>query len=140
MRYRIIAFEKPSLGYAKEGIQTYRTRMQRFAQVEEIYLKAGKSCLSASEKTYRIALDERGTSLSTQAWAKHIQNLENQAISTISFLIGAADGHADQVREQADECWQLGAMTMNHELALVVLWEQIYRVHALLNGHPYHRA
>lgn len=140
MRYRIIAYGKPSLPYAQDGIETYRKRIKHLAKVEERFLKDGKDILEASQKTYRIVLDERGKAQTTQTWANTIQALEGRAISEISFLIGPADGHLKTTRNQADAIWQLAPMTMNHELALLVLWEQIYRVHALLSGHPYHRA
>jgi 23S rRNA (pseudouridine1915-N3)-methyltransferase len=57
----------------------------------------------------------------------------------VAFLIGAADGHTPALRDACDHVLCLGKHTMQHELALVVLLEQIYRVHTLLAGSPYHR-
>ena len=59
--------------------------------------------------------------------------------SKIALLIGGADGHSDELRDKADQIWSLSGFTMQHELAQVVLLEQIYRVHTILKGEPYHR-
>ncbi len=139
MRYTILAFGKPSLPYVQTGIDEYRTRLKRFAKIEEVFLKEGKNPLDNPHAHYRIALDERGSALTTQQWAAHIKELEIRSTSHICFIIGAADGHSDALRKSVNKVWQLAPMTLNHELALLVLWEQIYRVHTLLAGHPYHR-
>jgi 23S rRNA (pseudouridine1915-N3)-methyltransferase len=60
-------------------------------------------------------------------------------IKCLSFLIGASDGHTAQLREQSDMVLSLSSLTMQHELVLVVLLEQIYRIATLRRGEPYHR-
>jgi 23S rRNA (pseudouridine1915-N3)-methyltransferase len=63
----------------------------------------------------------------------------NPGIKTISLLIGASDGHTKDLRSQADEVWSLSPLTLQHELALVVLLEQLYRAYTIKRGEPYHR-
>jgi 23S rRNA (pseudouridine1915-N3)-methyltransferase len=82
-----------------------------------------------------VALDERGTSLSSPDLAKRLA-LWNEA----AFVIGGADGLDPSVGERAQFRLALGPMTWPHLLCRVMLLEQLYRAHAILSGHPYHRA
>lgn len=146
MTWRILAAGKPALVYAKRGIEEYLKRLSRGAKVELIYLKAGSSevvsadLLARSEGTFRIALDERGKDWTTDQFVKKVNALEmNPGIKTISLLIGASDGHTPELREKANAIWALSPLTLQHELALVVLLEQLYRVYTIKRGEPYHR-
>jgi len=87
----------------------------------------------------RIVLDERGKLLSSSELAKIIHNWQNDGISNISFLIGGADGHLEETRDKADLVFSLGKITLPHILARIILIEQIYRIHTINSGHPYHR-
>ena len=60
-------------------------------------------------------------------------------IKSVAFLIGASDGHTDELRTKADLLLSLSSLTLQHELALVVLLEQLYRVASMKAGSPYHR-
>ncbi len=146
MTWKIYAAGKPALAYAKTGIAEYLKRLKRGPKVELIYLKAGdsesvsKDLLTRSEKTFRIALDERGEDWNTAHFVKKINNWEmDPGIKTISLLIGASDGHSPALREKADCIWALSPLTLQHELALVVLLEQLYRAYSVKRGEPYHR-
>ena len=76
-----------------------------------------------------------------KAVSERITRLENRPdIKNVSFLIGGSDGHSSELRNCCDEIWSLSAMTMQHELALVVLLEQLYRAYTIKRGEPYHRA
>lgn len=146
MNWKIFAAGKPALAYAKSGIAEYLKRLKRGAKVELIYLKAGDSesvsrdLLARSEGTFRIALDERGREWNTADLVKKIDTWEmDPGIKTISLLIGASDGHTKQLRQDANAVWALSPLTLQHELALVVLLEQIYRAYTIKRGEPYHR-
>ena len=60
-------------------------------------------------------------------------------VKTVAFLIGAADGHSEELREKCDLLLTLSGFTLQHELALLVLLEQLYRLTTLKSGSPYHR-
>lgn len=146
MKYQILAAGKPALAYARTGIAEYLKRLTRSASVDLIYRKAGDSesvsrdFLAQSEGSMRIAMDERGELLDTAAFVQKIDRWEMAGeIKTISFLIGASDGHSAALREKSDFIWALSPLTMQHELALVVLLEQLYRAHTIKRGEPYHR-
>jgi 23S rRNA (pseudouridine1915-N3)-methyltransferase len=146
MKLIVLAAGKPALGYAKDGIEEYLKRLKRYGQVSLELVKAGGSeevsqrLLERSEGMFRIALDERGERLTTAELAKRFDTWERRGeIKTVAFLIGASDGHTPELRQKADAVLSLSSLTLQHELALVVLLEQIYRVASLRAGAPYHR-
>jgi 23S rRNA (pseudouridine1915-N3)-methyltransferase len=57
----------------------------------------------------------------------------------VAIIVGGSDGHSQPLLDAADFLWSLGPLTLQHELALVVALEQLYRAHTILTGHPYHR-
>jgi 23S rRNA (pseudouridine1915-N3)-methyltransferase len=146
MRFRIIVAGKPALPYAKAATDDYLKRLGRHGTYDLVIVKAGDReavsarLLSASEGCFRIALDERGESPVTRSLSEKFDGLEMQGeVKTIAFLIGAADGHSPALREASDMILSLSSMTMQHELALVVLLEQLYRLACIKSGSPYHR-
>lgn len=86
-----------------------------------------------------IALDEHGVAWSTRDLAEHLSTWR-QIHQDVVFIIGGAEGLADPVRETAAQVWSLSRLTLPHQLARVLVIEQIYRAWSLLNHHPYHRA
>lgn len=86
-----------------------------------------------------IALDERGKSLTSPAFAQLIARTRDGGAATLAILIGGPDGLAPDVRATAHIQLSLGAMTLPHGLARIVLAEQLYRAATILAGHPYHR-
>ncbi len=136
---------KPALSYAKEGLAFFEQRLRPLGKVKIQYLKAGSSeevserLLAASEGALRIVMDERGEQWTTRQWEAKVRHWQLHSVKRVAFLIGAADGHTQELRDKADVLLCLGKHTMQHELALLVLMEQVYRVHTLLAGSPYHR-
>lgn len=145
MRWQVFAIGKPRLDYAKLGIDDYVGRMRPFAPVQMNYLKAstqpGESLalLERSKGMLRIVLDERGEEVTSRALAKKISDLEMHGKRDIAIIIGGADGHTDEVRQAAGWLWSLSKLTLQHELALVVAMEQLYRAYTIKSGLPYHR-
>lgn len=85
-----------------------------------------------------IALDERGEAFSSQAFADKITTLKDSSTPQLNFIIGGADGLDDALRAKC-QLLSFGRMTMPHQLARVLLLEQIYRSFTLMSNHPYHR-
>lgn len=146
MRIRVIVAGKPALAHARTGVEEYLKRLSRFGKYELITVKAGGSdevsarLLERSQGCHRIALDERGRALTTREFSSLLDSLAARGdIKALAFLIGAADGHSEALRAEADETIALSALTMQHELALLVLLEQLYRAASLRSGSPYHR-
>lgn len=88
----------------------------------------------------RIALDERGQHLSSEALAAKISGWQQQGHSHLAFLIGGQDGLDESIRKQASLILSFGALTWPHMLVRAMLGEQLYRCHTILTGHPYHRS
>jgi 23S rRNA (pseudouridine1915-N3)-methyltransferase len=86
----------------------------------------------------RVAMDERGKSLSSREFADRLGNWRDQA-RDVAFMIGGADGLAADLRKSAEATISFGAATWPHQLARAMLVEQIYRAQEILAGHPYHR-
>ena len=113
-------------------------RLERYGQVELRYVKDSKRLEEAvlQNDGYVIALDERGTQLSTRKFLAHIERVPHEEVL---FVIGDIDGLPTAIIKQAQAVIALSAMTFTHELARVILLEQLYRVVTLQAGHPYHR-
>jgi 23S rRNA (pseudouridine1915-N3)-methyltransferase len=86
-----------------------------------------------------IALDERGKTLSSDAFAVKIGQWRDSGRKSLIFVIGGADGLGESVPARAHETISFGQMTMPHQLVRVILLEQLYRAATILSRHPYHR-
>lgn len=87
-----------------------------------------------------IALDERGKSQNSEAFATRIAAARDAGTASASLVIGGADGLADEIRAAAGLTLAFGALTIPHQLVRVLVLEQLYRTMTILAGHPYHRA
>ncbi len=87
-----------------------------------------------------IALDERGKSQGSDAFATRIAAARDAGTASASLVIGGADGLADEIRAAAGLTLAFGALTIPHQLVRVLALEQLYRTMTILAGHPYHRA
>ena len=146
MKWRFVVVGKPSLEYAKAGVEEYLRRLRRYAGVELVSVKngsreeEGSRLISASEGCYRLVFDERGELLNTRDLAKAVTELEMDGrVKSVAVIIGGAEGHGDELRGLADRLISFGRLTLQHELALVAATEQIYRVYSVNRGEPYHR-
>ena len=140
-RCRIIAVGKVRKGWVQEGVALYLKRLQGLQVVElkdstpEKEAEAIRSTLRADE--WPVMLMEQGTPLASIPFAQRLERLGNERLA---FVIGGADGLTDELKAAAR--WQLSLSPMNfpHELARLLLLEQLFRAQAILQGSPYHRA
>lgn len=87
-----------------------------------------------------VLLDERGRDLSSEDLAALLGRWRDDGVREARFVLGAADGHSEAERDEADLLLAFGKATWPHLLARAMLLEQLYRATAILAGHPYHRA
>ena len=83
-------------------------------------------------------MDSRGKQFSSEELARFVGDYQDRNPALLVFAIGPADGFSDVARSAAQHTISLGRMTLAHELARVVLLEQVYRAFTILKGHPYH--
>lgn len=88
----------------------------------------------------RVVLDERGRTLTSPDFARHLADWRDQGRASVAFCIGGADGLDPGFRDKSDMALSFGSMVWPHMLARVMLAEQLYRASAILAGTPYHRA
>jgi 23S rRNA (pseudouridine1915-N3)-methyltransferase len=120
----------------------YLKRISRYAPVESVELGSEEALLkhTSSGRTPQqlVLLDFRGKQLTSEEFAEFLDHHQNRGTQSLLFAIGPADGFTDLARKAASISLSLGKMTLAHELARVVLLEQLYRAFTILKGHPYH--
>ncbi|MFN2321387.1 MAG: 23S rRNA (pseudouridine(1915)-N(3))-methyltransferase RlmH [Trueperaceae bacterium] len=151
MRYRVVCVGKPDGGPYGAAIRRDLARLDAVAAAELVVVRAGKGRDGAARRRQEgsglvgalqgrsVALDERGRTFTTAALADHVAALDLRGESKLTLVVGGADGLDDAVGAACSEAWRLSDFTLAHELALAVLFEQLYRVESLRAGHPYHR-
>jgi 23S rRNA (pseudouridine1915-N3)-methyltransferase len=123
----------------------YLKRISRYTAVEGMTVRnedtllalAGRTGKNSSKSTL-VLIDSRGREFSSEQFARFLGDYQDRNPLPLIFAIGAADGFGDQARAAAQHSISLGKMTLPHELARVVLLEQVYRAFTILKGHPYH--
>lgn len=136
----------------KQAIEHYSKRISHTARIDLIEVKDAAPKLPKNTGTEQegerilkhikpsdvlICLDETGKSMSSEQLATHLGQLYDSG-KTPCFCIGGAYGHSAEVRKRANLLLSMGAMTFPHELAKVILFEQIYRTETILAGTGYH--
>jgi 23S rRNA (pseudouridine1915-N3)-methyltransferase len=125
----------------------YLARLSHFVKTEIVELKdandkeiEGKRILeNLNQSAFVVLLDVKGRSVSSHQLAEIVENWQNRGLKEVSFVIGGADGVASAVVERADYSLSLSVLTLTHEMARVVLAEQLYRAYTIIKGFPYQR-
>jgi 23S rRNA (pseudouridine1915-N3)-methyltransferase len=124
--------------------QEYLRRIARYAEVEGVALPDEAALLKLREKSGTrpahtlVLLDSLGKQLSSVEFAQFLENHQDRNPQPLVLAIGPADGFSPETRQAASAILSFGKMTLAHELARVVLLEQVYRAFTILKGHPYH--
>ncbi len=139
-----------------DAAERYLNRIKHFYPVQIIDVKPERGRQSASdeaiirrqsarlaaaipERGYTVVLDERGQALDSLKFAKWLERLTMDSPDGINFVVGGDVGMDDAVRRRANRLLSLSAMTLPHQIARVVLLEQIYRACTLMRNIPYHK-
>ncbi|HEY7406021.1 MAG TPA: 23S rRNA (pseudouridine(1915)-N(3))-methyltransferase RlmH [Candidatus Angelobacter sp.] len=122
----------------------YLKRISRFLGAESHEMNSEQALLDLAAgsagrtRPVLVLLDARGRQFTSEEFAELLRDQQDRGTQNLFFAIGPADGFSDQARHSADLVLSFGKMTLAHELARVVLLEQIYRAFTILKGHPYH--
>ena len=142
MKIQIISVGEPKKHYFKEAIEEYSKRLDGFS-VARLVVKDNKDSYAKIEQltrgTYTVALDEHGKQFASRQLAKYLEEIELQGTTTMSLVVGPADGHSDEYLQGCDYVLSLSKLTMPHEMALLFACEAVYRALSIRNNHPYHR-
>jgi 23S rRNA (pseudouridine1915-N3)-methyltransferase len=154
MKLGILAVGHKLPGWAAEGCAEYVKRMPRElpltlvdikpeprgSKTREQLLAAEKTRLQAALQGFRrvVVLDELGADLTTAKLAQRLEGWMREGGDT-AFVIGSADGIAEDLKRAADATLRLSSLTLPHAMARLILCEQLYRAVSVLKNHPYHR-
>lgn len=160
MRILIIAIGRLKQGPERDLAERYRERFDdigrklgfRGLEIQEIPESRARDAAARiaeeaaaitaliPDKSSIVALDERGETIDSAAFARHLGRWRDESVPTAVFLIGGADGLSPELRRKVKLGVAFGKATWPHQMVRVMLLEQIYRAATILSGHPYHRA
>lgn len=156
MKIELLFLGKTKEKYLAAGIDDFVKRIQRYAQIEIHTIREKRFGESAPDSLIRdeeakvllervnqptmlIAMDSTGKQVSSDKFAELIQQWQEQGRRSITFLIGGPTGLAPAVTKKADFILSLSKMTFTHEMARLILLEQVYRAFSILAGTKYHK-
>jgi 23S rRNA (pseudouridine1915-N3)-methyltransferase len=149
-RFRVVVVGRSAAAWASAGVEDYARRIGRMGGVTEVVVKPEPfrgdiAAVRAAEaerilgrvgpREKLVALDERGENLDTPRFTSLVEDGRRDA--ALVFAIGGPYGHGPAVRERAWRVVRLSSLVLNHEVARVALYEQLYRALAALSGIPY---
>lgn len=144
MKIKIAWIGKTRQPAIQELTAEYLKRLGHFAEAEGVTLKDELALLDVASgrrsrvKHTLVLLDGRGRQFSSEELAKFLNDYQGRNSMPLLFAVGPADGFSDAARRAAATILSLGKMTLAHDLARIVLLEQLYRAFTVLKGHPYH--
>lgn len=146
MKIRVIKVGRPAVREYERLVERYETRLSSTYRLDNLVLKSVDhqdlwSRLEPSNPQSRllVALDERGRRMTSPSLAQFFrETLDDGRIKQLDFVIGGPYGLSDQVRSASQQLWRLSDMVLPSDLAWLILWEQLYRAHAIMTGSKYH--
>lgn len=153
MKIILLAIGSTSAKWIKEGIEYYNDKLKHYVPFEIATLADIKKKCSEDEKKrlegemilgflntgdYVTLLDERGKQLTSVEFSRQLQVRMNSGVKRLVMVIGGPYGFSQPVYDRADAKMSLSAMTFTHEMARLILVEQLYRAMTIIKGEPYH--
>lgn len=153
MILRLVHPGSANRGPLDEAARDYQARLSRHLRVDEVWLKPSRRSepdLALAEEAERITsnlkdrdhlvlLDRTGTATSSERLAERLESWMGEGHHAIVFALGSAHGLHPSLRRPGVERVSFGPLTLPHDLARVVLWEQLYRALTIVRGEPYHK-
>jgi len=152
MRLRIIWTGKTRDARLRALVDDYTARLSHFVRCEVTELRElGRADKAGIDKeTKRISdalrpgaitvlLDPEGAEWTSQQLAAQVQSWEGSGVKEVAFVIGGPNGLAGDFKARADKRWSLSRLTLTHEMARVLLFEQLYRAYTIIHGLPYQK-
>ena len=152
MRFRIVWTGKTRDARLRALIDDYAERLGHFVRCEVTELRElGRSDKTGIDKetkrisdrlrpgSFTVLLDPDGAEWTSQQLAAQVRSWEGSGIKEVAFVIGGPSGLADDFKSRADKRWSLSRLTLTHEMARVLLFEQLYRAYTIIHGLPYQK-
>jgi len=143
VKLKVVWIGKTKSAAIKGLTEEYLERLSHYGDIEGAEMANEEALLKmvASSKTRPtlVLLDQRGRQLTSEELAEMLEAHQVRGTQSLVFAVGPADGFTQPTRHIANLVLSLGKMTLAHELARVVLLEQLYRGFTIIKGHPYHR-
>ena len=139
MRMLVCYVGRPKDRALNEAAAEYSRRIARFCKFEQRELRSAEGAREKFPRSYLVGLDPAGKEIDSAALARWLETRLAGGPRDLVFLVGGADGLTPAARGSADLLLSLSKLTLPHELARVLLLEQLYRALATLRGHPYAR-
>jgi 23S rRNA (pseudouridine1915-N3)-methyltransferase len=152
MRLRIIWTGKTRDARLRALIDDYAERLSHFVRCEVTELRElGRTDKTGIDKETRrisdrlrpgsltVVLDPDGAEWTSQQLADQVRNWEGQGIKEVAFVIGGPNGFAGDFKTRVNKRWSLSRLTLTHEMARVLLFEQLYRAYTIIHGLPYQK-
>jgi 23S rRNA (pseudouridine1915-N3)-methyltransferase len=150
MQFRIICIGKTREANLRALIADYETRLGRFVRCETTELRDGAGSEGSQDESRRIlgalrpgsvavALDPSGREWDSHELAAQVENWQMSAAKEVAFIIGGPTGLAEEVMTRANIHWSLSRLTLTHEMARLLLVEQLYRAFTIIRGLPYQK-
>jgi len=155
MKLRVICIGKTNKGFIQEGLEIYLDRLKHYSRVDRIEIPDVRNGANLSTEQLKeaegllflknieqpglvILMDEHGKQWSSTELADRLVGFQNRAVKNVNLLIGGAFGFSSAIHSLADEKWSLSKMTFSHQMARVILAEQLYRAQTIIKGESYH--
>ena len=140
MRLQLVMLGKTRRPELRTSIDDYVKRISRYAPIEVIELRESEAALKRfafDQPSIVVLLEDAGKSLDSNGFAKWLGEHRDRSTRQLIFVCGGAEGFPEDIRRQAHQQLSLSTMTYSHELARVMLAEQLYRAFAILAGSAY---
>ena len=140
MRLHLLMLGKTRRPELRAVLEDYVKRISHHSPIDVLEVRdstAALKRLDADRAATVVLLDAAGKSRTSEDFARWLADLRDRGTRELFFLCGDADGFPSELRDRAQQKLSLGAMTFSHELARVMLAEQLYRAFAILSGNPY---
>jgi 23S rRNA (pseudouridine1915-N3)-methyltransferase len=141
MKIRLVMLGKTRRPEVRALVEDYVARVRRFAEVELTELREDSAAslrkLTLEPAASVVLLDDAGKCQTSAQFAKWLGETRDRGAREIVFLCGAAEGFPEAIRRRATQKLSLSPLTFSHQLARVMLVEQLYRAFTILAGHPY---
>jgi len=133
------ALQKEYLGRLSHFVRCEIVDLKDTAVGESVETEGNRIISSLNPSTFVCLMDVKGRSVTSKELAAQVENWQNGSIKEVTFVIGGASGVSSEVAAKADYRLSLSFLTFTHEMARVVLLEQLYRAHTIIRGFPYQR-